>query len=376
MTTSDSASMRIPYIDLARQHAPIKEELLAVVGAVIDEGQFVLGRQVAEFEGQFARLCGVSHAVGVNSGTDALILALRALGIGPGDEVITAPNSFVASASSIALAGARPVFVDVGEDYNMDPERLAAAITPRTKAVMPVHLTGHPCAMGAILEIAAAKGVQVVEDCAQAVLAEYDGRRVGSFGAIGCFSTHPLKTLNSCGDGGVVVTDDAELRNRLGFLRNLGLRSREDCVEWSPNSRLDTVQAAVLLVKLRYVEGWTSRRRANARRYRQLLVDVPEIRCPRDGVGTKAAYHTFAIQAERRDELQRDLQARGIGTAVHYPVPIHLTAIGRGLGYGEGDFPVAEAQARRVLSLPVHHQMTDADLEEVCGRIEDFYRSP
>ncbi|MEE3259513.1 MAG: DegT/DnrJ/EryC1/StrS family aminotransferase [Candidatus Latescibacterota bacterium] len=190
--------MRIPYIDLARQHAPIKEELLAVVGAVIDEGQFVLGRQVAEFEGQFARLCGVSHAVGVNSGTDALILALRALGIGPGDEVIAAPNSFVVSAWSIAVAGARPVFVDVGDDYNMDPERLAAAITPRTKAVMPVHLTGHPCAMGAILEIAAAKGVQVVEDCAQAVLAEYDGRRVGSFGAIGCFSKHPLKTLNSC----------------------------------------------------------------------------------------------------------------------------------------------------------------------------------
>ena len=251
----------IPYLNVVGQHVPLREDLLAAVARVLDHGQFILGAEVAEFEKAFARLCGTRYAVGVNSGTDALFMALSALGIGPGDEVITAPNSFVASTSCIRMAGATPVFVDVGEDYNIDVGGIEAAITPLTKAILPIHLTGRPARMDAIMEIAKKHGLVVVEDCAQAVLAEYREQRVGSFGAIGCFSLHPLKTLNACGDAGVLTTNDEALYHQLAIRRNIGLRTRDDCVMWSGNSRLDTLQAAILLVKLRYVEEWTRKRR-------------------------------------------------------------------------------------------------------------------
>lgn len=345
----------------------------AAVGAVIDHGRFVLGPEVAEFERRFAGLCGVPFAVGVNSGTDALMLALRALGVGPGAEVITVPNSFVASVGCITLLGARPVLVDVRDDYTIDPDRIAAAVTPRTKAILPVHLTGRPCDMEPILAIARRHQLVVVEDCAQAVLAEYRDHPVGSFGAIGCFSFHPLKTLNALGDGGALTCHDPEMHERLAVMRNLGLRTRDDCVMWSGNSRLDTVQAAMLLVKLRYVQEWTDCRRRHAAAYRARLAGIPQVRVPEDLPSQKSVYHTFVVEADERDRLRASLAERGIGTAVHYPVPIHLTTAGRDLGYAAGSFPVAERQASRVVSLPVHPDLTPDQIDRVCEGIRAFY---
>lgn len=365
--------MRIPYVDIPGQLAPLKAELLAAIGDVIDSGQFVLGDRVEEFEQRFADLCGVRYAVGVNSGTDAIILALKALGIGSGDEVITAPNSFVATTSAVRLVGATPVFIDVGDDYNMDPGRIEQAISPRTRAILPVHLTGRPCAMDAICEIAGIHGLHVVEDCAQAVLAEYGGRRVGSFGAAGCYSLHPLKTLSACGDGGVVVTDDAGTHDRLRLLRNLGLQSRDDCVCWTHNSRLDNLQAAILLVKMQYLEAWTSKRRAHADHYRRRLRGLAGVRVPVDRETEQSVYHTFVIQVDHgRDELAKFLAARGIGTAVHYPRPIHLQTVAKDLGYGEGSFPVAERQAAHILSLPVYPELTESELDAVAQGVREF----
>lgn len=367
-----TSSIKIPYVNIAGQHVPIKAELLEAITDVIDGGQFILGDEVNTFEQRFAELCGVRFAVGVNSGTDALILALRALGIGPGDEVITVPNSFIASTSCIMLVGARPVFVDVREDYNMDPAQLEQAISPKTKAILPVHLTGRPADMDSILEVARAHGLHVVEDCAQAVLAEYRGRRVGSFGIIGCFSLHPLKTLNACGDGGVLTTNDEALCERLKILRNHGLRTRDDCVVWSLNSRLDTLQATILLVKMKYLDAWTEKRRANAAFYQRALAEVPGLQVPTDRPFEKAVYHTFVIQAERRDELKRHLAENGVGTAIHYPVPIHLQKAAEGLGHGPGGFPVTERQAKRILSLPVYPELRTVALDYVVQVIRAF----
>jgi dTDP-4-amino-4,6-dideoxygalactose transaminase len=368
-----SVTRQIPYVDLAAQHAPLKEKLLAAIGEVIDRGHFILGEEVAEFEQAFAELCGVSFAVGLNSGTDALILALKALGIGSGHEVITVPNSFVASASCIALVGARPVFVDVGEDYNLDPTQLARAITPRTRAILPVHLSGRPADMDPIMEIAQAHGLHVIEDAAQAVLAEYKGKRVGSFGIAGCFSLHPLKTLNSCGDGGMLTTNDAGLAEKCRILRNLGLETRDNCTAWSGNSRLDTIQAAILLVKMGYLETWTEKRRANARYYQEHLT-LSQLEVPRDKPYERAVYHTFVIQADRRDQLQEHLASLGIGSAIHYPRPIHLQQAARELGYSLGSFPVAERQAQRILSLPVYPELNEDELKYIVDAIRQFYQ--
>ncbi|MGO9936957.1 MAG: DegT/DnrJ/EryC1/StrS family aminotransferase [Terracidiphilus sp.] len=365
--------MQVPYVDLARQHAPLKTELMDAIGKVLDHGQFVLGNEVQLFEQRFAELCGAHFAVGVNSGTDALILALQVLGIGLGDEVITVPNSFVATASAIRIVGAMPVFVDVDEEYNMDPDRLEEAITPKTKAVLPVHLTGRAAKMDAIGRIVAHHGLRLVEDCAQAILARHRGQSVGTFGAVGCFSLHPLKNLNACGDGGVLTTNDPGVYEALKIRRNLGLKTREDCVLWSENTRLDTIQAAILLVKLNYLEQWTQRRRDNARYYRKNLAGLKEISVPGEHEWEYAVYHTFVVQAEQRDDLRTFLASRGIGTAVHYPLPIHLTSAGRGLGYAGGSFPVAESQAKRIVSLPVYPELTTNDLDYIIQNLFDFY---
>jgi dTDP-4-amino-4,6-dideoxygalactose transaminase len=366
-------SLTVPYVDIAGQHAPLRAELLAAVAEVIDSGAFVLGPQVATFEERFAALCGVRFAIGVGNGTDALVLALRALDIGPGDEVITPPNSFVASTSCIRLVGAKPVFVDVGADYLIDPARIEAAITPRTKAIVPVHLTGRACDMTAIRAIAERHGLAIVEDCAQAILAEHRGTRVGALGTIGCFSLHPLKTLNACGDGGMLVTDDPEIAQRLGRLRNLGLRTRDDCTEWAGNSRLDTVQAAMLLVKLRYLDGWTRARQANAQRYRDALGDIAGLVLPQDVPGDVAVYHTFVALADERDALRAFLAERNIGTQIHYPTPIHLTNAARELGHARGDFPVTEAQAERIVSFPVYDTLSPEAHAHTCEQIRAFY---
>ena len=365
--------MEIPYVNLTAQHSPIKSRLLAAVGDVIDHGNFIFGEEVEEFEKRFAALCGVGYAVGLNSGPDALILALKALGVGPGDEVITPPNSFVASASCIALLGARPVFVDVGEDYNIDPDLIEAAITPRTRAILPVHLTGRPAAMDRIREIAQDRGLFIVEDAAQAVCAEYRGMRIGSLGDVGCFSLHPLKTLNACGDGGVLTTNDAGLYEEIKILRNHGLEDRDHCGQWSYNSRLDTVQAAMLLVKLDYLGEWTDLRRANASYYQSGLAGLEQVQAPQDAPGEKAVYHTFVIQADRRDQLQAFLAERGVRTAVHYPIPIHMQKAAEGWEYGSGSFPVTERLAGRILSLPVYPELQTHQLDYVVACVRTFF---
>ena len=363
----------IPLINLVAQHRVLKDDLLAAVGRVLEHGQFILGPEVDEFERQFAVMCGVPHAIGVGNCTDALVMALHVLGIGCGDEVITVPNSWVSTTSAIALVGAHPVFVDSGDDLNIDVSRIEAAITPRTRAILPVHLTGRPADMGAIMRIANARGLRVIEDCAQAVGAKFDGRRVGSFGAVGCFSLHPLKTLNACGDGGMLTTDDPELDQRLRVLRNVGLKSREECIAWSGNSRLDTMHAAMLLVKMQHLDEWIIRRRANAAEYCRLLQDLPQIVLPADRPAEKSVYHLFVIQAESRDELSAFLAQEGIRTAIHYPVPIHLQPVAKALGHSAGAFPRAEAQAKRILSLPIYPELTPDDLHRVASTIRKFY---
>ncbi len=363
----------IPYVNIAGQHRSLRDEILPAVERVLARGDFIFGKEVGEFEQRFAELCGVRYAVSVNSGTDALVLGLRALGIGAGNEVITAPNSFIASASCIALLGARPVFVDVREDYNLDPQQIQAAITPKTKAILPVHLTGRPADMDPIERVARKHGLIVIEDSAQAVLAEYKGRRVGSMGTIGCFSLHPLKTFSACGDGGVVTTNNEELDESLKLLRNHGFRTRDDCILWGVNSRLDTLQAAILLVKMKYLVGWTEKRRNNVRYYQKALSGVPGIAVPVDQAYERAVYHTFVLQANRRDELRQYLADHGVGTAVHYPVPIHLQKAAAELGYIRGSFPVAERQAERILSLPVYPELGESQLKHVTRTIRKFY---
>jgi dTDP-4-amino-4,6-dideoxygalactose transaminase len=344
-----------------------------VMERVIDSGMFVLGAEVDELERQFAELCGVRFAVGVNSGTDALVFALRALGIGPGDEVITAANSFIASAGCAVMVGARPVLVDVGDDYNIDPAAFERAITPRTRAVIPVHLTGRPAKMDEVMRIAKAHNLYVVEDAAQAVCAKYRGASVGAIGDVGCFSLHPLKTLSAIGDGGIVTTNDEAIYEEIKVFRNLGLKTRDDAVVWSGNSRLDTIQAAALLVKLKYIQQWTERRRTHARRYRELLADLPQVRAPGEEPHERAVYQVFKILADDRDALQRHLAERQIGSAVHYAIPMHLQTVAADLGYTAGAFPVTERQAQQILSIPVYHTLETYEIDYVADTIREFY---
>ena len=366
--------MNIPFVNLSAQHAPIKSEVLAAVENVLDHGQFILGQEVEQFERRFADLCGTSYAVGVNSGTDALILALKALSVGPGDEVITVSNSFVASTGCITLVGATPVFIDVREDYNMDPELIVQAITERTKAILLVHLTGRSADMDPILAIAREHGLYVIEDAAQAVGSEYKEKRVGSFGDIGCFSLHPLKTLNACGDGGIITTNDPELYRQFGLLRNHGLKTREDCITWSHNSRLDTLQAAMLLVKMKYLNDWTEGRRKHALYYQKHLAEIEQIELPQDQSYELAVYHTFIIQSDRRDALKAHLAEDGIGTVISYPTPIHLQPAAEKMPYGPGSFPVIERQADRMLNLPIYSELEEKQLEHVVNSVQRFFK--
>lgn len=366
-----SAKIKIPFIDLSLQHKQLKAKLISAVEQVLDHGQFILGPEVGDFEKRFAEYCGVAYAVGVDNGTSALILVLLALGIGHGDEVITPPNSFISSASCIISAGARPVFVDVSCDYNIDYTQIEKAITPRTKAIIPVHLTGHPAEMTPIMEIADRYGLYVIEDCAQAAGARYSGNSVGSFGKAGCFSFHPLKILNAVGDGGIVTTNDAILYEKLIKARNHGLRNRDECEFWSGNFRLDTIQAAMLLVKMDYLTDWIECRRNIAAFYREHLMDVVTV--PEDQSDKYDVYQTFVIQTECRDDLQRYLSEQLIDTKVHYPIPIHLQGAARGLGYKKGDFPIAERLSQTILSLPIYPELTQIQIERVISSIRDFY---
>lgn len=365
-----TANRRIPYVDLAAQYREERAELLAVVERVLAGGSYIGGTEIEALEQEFAKLCETREAVALNSGTDALFLGLRALGIGPGDEVITPPNSFVASTGAIVQVGATPVFVDVQADQNVDPAKVAAAVTKRTRAIMPVHLTGRICDMDPILEIARRHGLAVIEDAAQAIGSRYHGKPSGSFGEIGCFSCHPLKNLNACGDAGFVVTNDAKLAQTIRSLRNHGLAGRDSVDQFGLVSRMDTLQAAILRYRVSRLPSIVERRRKNVVLYRKLL--HPAAFNPPELPDEFIAYHTFVIQTDRRDELKAHLAANGIETAIHYPVPIHLQPAAARLGYGRGAFPVCERQAGRILTLPIHPWLSESDVAAVAQTTNQF----
>lgn len=364
--------MRVPYVNFPQQFQDSREETLRALSAVLERGDFILGREVLEFEGAFAELCGVKHAVGVANGTDSLIMCLRALGIGSGDEVITTPNSWISSASSIALIGARPVFVDVGEDQNIDVARLERAITKKTKCIMPVHLTGRCARMPEILAIADRHGIPVLEDAAQSVGATTGGIKAGAGGLFSSFSLHPLKNLNATGDAGIITTNDDKMNELLRKMRNHGMRNRDEIDFWGYNSRLDTVQAAVLLPRLKQLPDVIEKRRAFAKRYTAGLKGL--VQTPVEREDEFHTYHVYVIQCDRRDELQKHLAALDIETKIHYPVPIHLQRCAAGLGHKLGDFPMTERQAGRILSLPVNQFLRLEQVDFVIEGVRQFYR--
>ncbi len=363
---------KIPYVRLGAQLASERAEIEAAFERVFSAGDFVGGEAIAAFEREAAAYCGTKYAVAVASGTDALILGLKALGIGPGDEVITPPNSFVASTACIVHVGATPVFADVLDDQNIDPAKVEAAITPRTRAIMVVHLTGRVCAMDEIAEIAARHGVKVIEDAAQAIGSAYRGRRSGALGDLGCFSAHPLKNLNAAGDAGFVTTDDAAVAERIARLRNHGLADRNTVLEWGYVSRMDTFQAEILRLRLKGLPEVIERRRRNAALYRE-LIDPRHVFMPPCRQHEYNTFHTFVVQVDRRDELQKYLADRGIGTAIHYPKPIHLQPAAASLAHKPGDFPATERQAGRILTLPVHQFLDEEDLRTVAGEVNRFF---
>jgi len=370
---ADAKPKAIPYVDLVGHFASERDDVMAAIEAVFRGGQFVGGKEVDELEVALAKLCGTKEAIALDSGTIALVMALQALGVKPGDEVITPPNSFVASTAAILHAGAKPVFADVRDDQNIDPDAVAAAVTPRTAAIMPVHLTGRMADMHPIMEIAKRHKLAVVEDAAQAIGSKYDGRMAGSFGDFNCFSTHPLKNLNGPGDGGFITTNDSAAALRMRRYRNHGLVDRNTVGEWGLVARMDNIQAAVLSVRLKGLHAYGERKRAIAAMYRKLLDARHVFIAPCRQIEYNT-FQTMVIQVDRRDELQRHLASRDIHAAIHYPIPIHLQPCAKDLGYREGQFPKTEAQSRRILSIPSYPTMSDADVERVAQAINDFVR--
>jgi dTDP-4-amino-4,6-dideoxygalactose transaminase len=366
----------IPFGDLKRQTESIRAELDAAVARVLASGWYILGREVAAFEEEFAAFCGARHAVGVANGTEAIQLALLALGIGPGHEVITVPNAGVPGVAAIVLTGARPVFVDVDEhSYNLDATRLEAAITPRTRALLPVHLYGRTAALAPILEVARRHDLYVVEDCAQSHGARYQGKMTGTLGHAGCFSFYPTKNLGALGDGGVVVTDDDDIAGRLRQLRVYGWsRKYYSELPGGTNSRLDELQAALLRAKLAYLETWNRARRERAGWYDELLAGSAVVTPAGPLPGEDHVYHLYVVRSPLRDVVQSHLRQRGIGTDVHYPLPAHLQPVYRSLGYGAGDFPVSECLARELLSLPLYPELTRAEADAVAAAVRSALR--
>lgn len=366
---------QVPLLDLKAQHQTIRDQVLAALVRTVDSQRFILGDEVKKFEAEIAEYCGTKFAVGCASGSDALILALMALEIGPGDEVLTTPYTFFATAGAISRVGAVPVFVDVEEDtFNLDAGLMKQALAahPKVRAIMPVHLFGACADMDPILEMADERGIPVIEDAAQAIGAEYKGRRAGSIGKIGAFSFFPSKNLGGYGDGGMVTTNDGALADRLGALRVHG-RTGKYFHQWiGVNSRLDALQAAVLAVKFRYLDGWTAGRQKNADIYREQLASAPiTLPQPRD-YQTRHVYNQFSIRSARRDELQTHLKNNGIGSEVYYPLPLHLQPCYADLGYQKGDFPVSERLAEESLALPIHSELTAEDIDYICEAIRAF----
>ena len=364
----------IPFVDLATQHAAIQSEINAAIQQVLSQSNFILGSQVEEFEQAFARFVGSEHAVGVSSGLDALRLALMALDVGSGDEVILPANTYIATALAVSSTGARPVLVDCdSETYNVDVSLIEPAITPRTRAIIPVHLTGQSAGMDPILKIADRHDLDIVEDAAQSHGTLYKGQPCGSIGTVGCFSFYPGKNLGACGDGGMATTDDAKLAERLRRLRNYGQQAKYQHVEKGLNARLDTLQAAILTVKLRYLPQWNEARAVHAEKYKEMLTGVGDLVFQRRVPYSTHIYHLFMVETEQRAALQKRLNAARIDTGIHYPVPIHLQQAYADLGYGKGDFPEAEQLAERTLSLPMFPELRSDQIGRVAEEIKGFF---
>ena len=362
--------MKIPLLDLKAQYLAIRSEIDGAIQQVLESGHFVLGPNVQELEQEVAAYLGVKHAIGVASGTDALIISLESLGIGAGDEVIVPSYTFFATAEAVLQVGARPVFVDIEPDtYCLDVQQVTEHLTAHTKAVIPVHMYGHPAPMGPLLELAGSHGFKVIEDNAQAMGAEYDGKKTGSLGDTGCLSFFPSKNLGAYGDGGMVVTNDTEINERARMLRTHGWRKKNFPEIVGYNSRLDELQAAILRIKLNHLDAWSQRRREVAAQYKKQLSDLG-IGVPYEASSVKHVYHLFVVRLRQRDEVLHYLREKGIGSAVYYPHPLHLTQPCQFLGLKEGDLAVTEQMSRETLAIPLYPEMSDQEVQEVVAALE------
>ena len=370
--TQTGADQTVRFVDLRAQTAALRGELDAAIDAVLERGDFVLGEDLVRFESEFATYCDVSHAVGVDSGFSALELALRAMDIGPSDEVITQANTFIATVGAILAVGARPVLTDCDAEGAMDPEAVAAAITNRTRAIIPVLLFGRICDIDAVLSLALDRNLAVIEDACQAHGAIWRGKRAGSFAHAAAFSFYPGKNLGAFGDGGMLVTASAELAEQVRILRHYGQRVKYEHLVTPRNHRLDTIQAAVLRIKLRYLDEWNDRRREHADRYRARLADLP-VGTPRAEEGWRHVYHLFVIEAEERDRLRAELEAAAIETGIHYPIPLHRQPALKSLGYLDGAFPNTERLAAHSLSLPMYPELPDEQIDRVADTVRQFF---
>jgi dTDP-4-amino-4,6-dideoxygalactose transaminase len=367
----DLTTTEVPFLDLQAQYANLRDEIIGAMITVADSTRYALGPEVNSFEQRFADYVGADHCVAVNSGTSALHLALIAAGVGPGDEVITVPLTFIATSWAISYVGATPVFVDVDPvTYTMDPEQVEARLTPKTTAILPVHLYGQPADMAPIMEIGQRHGIPVIEDAAQAHGARYMDRPVGSWGLLGCYSFYPGKNLGAAGEGGAIVTNDATIADRLRGLRDHAQSRRYHHTELGFNYRMDAIQGAVLNVKLQYLESWTADRRAHAAAYFELLEDLP-IQLPAEAGNRRHVRHLYVILHPERYRLQAELEAHGVSTGLHYPIPVHLQDAYAHLGYRPGDFPVTERVAAQCLSLPMYAELTREQLEAVASALAD-----
>jgi dTDP-4-amino-4,6-dideoxygalactose transaminase len=372
VSASAKPQMKVPFLDLKAHHAPLIDRFDRAIRQVIESSAFAGGPFVEKFEAEFAAYCGSEYAIGVGNGTDALWLALLALGIGPGDEVITVPNTFFATVEAINCCKARPVFVDVDEDtFTMNPAELENSLTERTKAIIPVHLFGQPADMDPILEFARAYGLFVIEDAAQAHGAEYKGRKAGTMGDAGCFSFYPGKNLGAFGEAGAVVTNDPELRKQIQVLRDHGQSQKYYHTSMGWNCRMDGIQAAVLSIKLSHLDEANFLRCKHALEYNQAFEGVEGVATPFEADYARHVYHIYAIRVQERDEVRRFLEEKGVGCGVHYPIPIHLQEACRGLGYTEGAFPIAEDLARKFLSLPMFPELTEEETEYVAECVSE-----
>ncbi len=365
--------MSIPLVDLKKQYAPLKDEILQGIGRVFDSMQLFLGENVQGLEREFAQFCGAAYGIGVSDGTASLQIILRAMNIGPGDEVITPSHTFIATAEAIMLVGAKPVFVDIDPDtLLMDVSQVEAKITPQTKAIMPVHLYGQAVEMDALLEIASRHGLRVIEDACQAHGAEYKGKRTGSLGDAAGFSFYFSKNLGAYGEGGFITTNDAELARTIRMIRDHGSGSRYHHDLLGFNGRLDEIQAVVLRAKLPHLAAWNEKRREHARLYNELLQGTPAVP-PTELPANCHVYHLYVIRVPRRDELQAWLKEQGVFSGIHYPIPIHLQKSMVELGYKEGDLPVTESVVSQILSLPMYAELSDEDIRFVADKIKEFY---